>query len=130
MPNTDLTVKQLALKWQSRTPLVYSAIGSGALRAFDLSPNKRRRTWRIPLDAVLEYEAKNAATSPQKPAKKGRRKKKQADDFARARGTLEPQEISSQMVLAKCKKTFTPRDSGFPGVCRRVAIFAVNSRAG
>ena len=84
MPEVHLTVKQYAACLQSGQPSVLSLIRSGALRAIDISPGKKRRTWRIPADAIIEFESRQAATKPKKPAKRARRRKKQSGtDFVK-----------------------------------------------
>lgn len=68
------TVAQLAERWRCKSHTVLSCIHSGELRAFNLSRG-RRPTWRIPEEAIIEFEEKR---SNRKPAKRTRRQRSKA----------------------------------------------------
>jgi hypothetical protein len=76
-----LTPGQYAGKLGVRGPQVLGWINSGQLRAIDVSskPGTGRPTWRIPLDAICEFEARRSVTSPAKVVRRTR--EKQAADF-------------------------------------------------
>ena len=80
-PMSTSKVKECAAYFRVLNPVVLSWIASGQLRAIDVSanPGVGRPSWRIPLDAIVEFEARRSAKPAVKPVRKKR--KKQAADF-------------------------------------------------
>ena len=74
-----LTPPQLAKRWGIKPEKVIAFIRSGELRAFDISMRAGvgRPRFRIPVDAVIEFENRRAVTPPTKPVR--RRSKKPHD---------------------------------------------------
>lgn len=76
--NAALTPKQYAAKLGVRVAQVLGWINSSRdpLRAIDVSsnPGVGRPTWRIPRDAIVEWESKRTARAVAKPARRKRRK--------------------------------------------------------
>jgi hypothetical protein len=73
-----LTPKELAARWGTKPDAVLRMIHAGKLRAFTLSPDGcKRPRWKIPLDAVVEFENRIEAP-PEKPQRK-RKKDRPAD---------------------------------------------------
>lgn len=58
-----LTPPELARRWRVKPERVCAWIKSGELRAFDVSarPGVGRPRYRVPLDAVLEFENRRSA---------------------------------------------------------------------
>jgi len=57
-----LNPQRPAKRWGCKPAVVISHIKAGRLRAFSLSPpGTRRPHWRIPIEAVTEFEAANQA---------------------------------------------------------------------
>jgi hypothetical protein len=74
-PIVVLTPRELGARWKLSPDRIAALIRSGQLRAFNTAPGRGRR-WRIPLEAVLDFEEKRqcpAATPP-------RRRRRHADD--------------------------------------------------
>jgi hypothetical protein len=71
MTAVTLSVSQLARRWQVRRERVKQLITSGALTGFDLTPTGPRRTYRVTLTAVAEFEAAQTV----RPAMKASRRK-------------------------------------------------------
>ena len=67
------TVRQFADRLQVGVHTVLSLIHSGRVRAVNVSTGKRP-TWRIPLDAVLAFDA---AAGSSRPVEKPRRRSRQ-----------------------------------------------------
>lgn len=60
-----LTPPELATLWKCTPETIVSHIKAGRLRAFTLSPpGSRRPRWRIPPDAIVEFESRQAARPP------------------------------------------------------------------
>lgn len=76
----DYKPPQLAEKWGVHTSKVYDFIRSGELRAYDISSaTSKRPQWRIPPDAVIEFEERRRGgkkTATKKRRGRRRRKKK------------------------------------------------------
>lgn len=71
------TPRALAEEWASSTEHVLGLIHSGQLRAFSISPpGSKRPRFRIPDDAVAEYERLHS-NGPQPAAQPQRRKRPQ-----------------------------------------------------
>ncbi|REJ82669.1 MAG: DNA-binding protein [Planctomycetota bacterium] len=69
-----LTPPELAAEWRCKSERVLELIRSGELRAFTLSrPGSRRPRWRIPRDAVAEYEATHGPSPPRRPRQRRKR---------------------------------------------------------
>jgi len=68
-------VSDVAARLGCQVPHVLSLIASGTLRAIDIGrPGARRRTWRVPVDAMAAFEAGRTNTPAAKPAIRRRRK--------------------------------------------------------
>lgn len=75
MPDASpyLTPPELARRWRCAPETVLGLIRKGYLRAFTLSPpGARRPRWRIPPDAIVEYEQRRSARMPEKPMRRRR----------------------------------------------------------
>ena len=61
-----LTPAKVAERWGIPTDKVRAYIASGQLRAVDfaLRPNGKRPRWRIPLDAIAEFEQRRSSKPP------------------------------------------------------------------
>ena len=66
-----LTPQQYACKLGVCVPSVLNWISTGQLRALDVSAKSGtgRPTWRIPADAICEFELRRSARQPVKPAR-------------------------------------------------------------
>jgi len=74
-----LTPPQLAAEWRCSPDSIVDLIKSGRLRAFTTSaPSCLRPRWKIPEDAVAEFEAKNR---PAKAVKSTRRRRTEPAGF-------------------------------------------------
>jgi hypothetical protein len=73
------TPPKLAERWGVKPEKVIAFIRAGELRAFDVSvrPDSGRPRYRIPPDAIIEFEARRSVISPTKPRE---RRKKQPPD--------------------------------------------------
>jgi hypothetical protein len=86
MPNATVTADRLnwtppeiAKRWRVSEDKVLALIRSGRLRAFDVaSPGSSRPRWRVPLDALLAFEAGRA---PVEAPKKRRRREASVIEF-------------------------------------------------
>ena len=68
---------ELAKLYRVKPDKILALIRAGELRAVDLrSPDSTRPRWRIPADAIVEFENRRSATPPPKPT---RRRRRQAD---------------------------------------------------
>ena len=75
-----LTPPALAKRWGITPEKIIAFIRRGELRAFDVaSPGSNRPRFRIPADAVVEFENRRSAKQPAKVAR--RKRKKQDDSF-------------------------------------------------
>ena len=73
-PDRYFTPPQLARRWQVSRSKILGWLARGEMRGIDLATRRGGRPrWRIPLDAVLEFEQRRAAV-PQTPAGPRRRK--------------------------------------------------------
>lgn len=81
---TALTPGQYAQRLGVKVHTVLGWINSDRdpLRAIDVSvkPSSGRPRWRIPLDAIVEFEQRRSARGPIKAVRR-RKRKKQAEDF-------------------------------------------------
>ena len=69
-----LTPPDLAKRWHCTPETVIGAIRRGELRAFNLAgPGCSRPRWRIPPEAITEFELRRSAVVPVKPVKRTRR---------------------------------------------------------
>jgi hypothetical protein len=63
------TPPEIAARWRVSEDKILNLIRTGRLRAFDVaSPGSTRPRWRVPLDALLAFEAGRtpAASAPKK----------------------------------------------------------------
>jgi hypothetical protein len=75
-PTQYLTPPQLAKRWGVNTTKVLGWVRSGELRAVNLAARRDGRPrWRVPIDAVLEFEAVRAAPGRGRPST-GRQRRK------------------------------------------------------
>jgi hypothetical protein len=68
-PVVVLTPRELGARWKMSAERIAALIRSGALKAFNVAPGNGRR-WRIPLEAVLEFEERRRC--PASPAPRRR----------------------------------------------------------
>jgi hypothetical protein len=72
--------RELADRWRCSLDAVYGLIHAGQLRAFQISPpGAKRPSYRIPADAVVQYESRQVSETPAKP--KRRRKKSRPEGW-------------------------------------------------
>jgi hypothetical protein len=70
------TPPEIAARWRVSEDKIHALIRAGRLRAFDVaSPGSTRPRWRVPLDALLAFEA---GRSPETAAPKKRRRREAA----------------------------------------------------
>ena len=68
-----LTPPELAQRWRTTPERVIAHIRAGRLHAFSTSPpGSRRPRWKIPPDAIVEFELPQAARPPTKPVPRRR----------------------------------------------------------
>ena len=74
----SLTVREYSAKLGVSVHQILGWINSGQLRALNVSSKlgSGRPTWRIPLDAICEFEGRRSARGPAVKASRGRPKKK------------------------------------------------------
>lgn len=77
------TPPTLAKRWGVKPEKVIGFIRSGELRAFDISERAGvgRPRFRIPLDAVIEFEHRRSVIPPTKPQKRQRKKSPDVIEF-------------------------------------------------
>jgi hypothetical protein len=67
---------ELAKEWGIDPSTILAHIRAGRLRAFSTSPpGTKRPRWKIPPEAVAEFEATHAAQTPVKPVRSTRRRR-------------------------------------------------------
>ena len=73
MSRQYLIPRELAKLWRTTPEAIIDLIRSGLLRAFTTSaPGSRRPRWKIPPDAIVEFESRQAARPPTKPVPRRR----------------------------------------------------------
>ncbi len=70
MSGTTLSIAQLAKRWQTRRERVKHMIESKSLTAFDLTPIGPRRTYRVTLESLRDFESCRTATKKKQARKR------------------------------------------------------------
>ena len=82
MTESHLTPPALAERWGVAPEKILGFIRTGTLRAFDVrGQGSTRPRYRIPLDAIVEFESRRSARRPVKAARRTRQK--QAADYVK-----------------------------------------------
>lgn len=78
-----LTPPELARRWRVKSEKILRFIRAGELRAFDVStkPGVGRPRFRIPLDAITEFESRRTHKPATKPARRKRRRNAEVVEF-------------------------------------------------
>jgi excisionase family DNA binding protein len=80
--HTYYTPPELAKRWRTGADKVRQWIADGELRGIDLSARRGGRPrWRVPLEAVLEFEQRRAAVPARPPGRRRRRPSSEVIEF-------------------------------------------------